>query len=79
MEELQVIETTSGRQFKPWASREDVAEIRSDINTTVVGIDDSLNGLADSYGRLAEGIGEMIPMTTDEYQPALEDLLNQLN
>ena len=79
MEELQVIETTSGRRFKPWASREDVAEIRSDINTVAVGIDDSLNGLADSYGRLAEGIGEMILMTTDEYQPALEDLLNQLN
>ena len=27
MEELQVIETTSGRQFKPWASKEDVQAI----------------------------------------------------
>lgn len=79
MEELTAIKTADGRQFKPWASREDVAEIRSDINTVAVGIDDSLNGLADSYVRLAESIGEMILMTTDEYQPALEDLLNQLN
>lgn len=79
MEELQVIETTSGRQFKPWASREDVAEIRSDINTVAVGIDYSLRGLAISYGRLAEGIGEMVLMTTDEKQPALDDLSSQLD
>ena len=79
MEELQVIETTSGRQFKPWASVADVAAIRSDINTTVVGIDDSLISLASSYETLSDSIGEMVLMTTDEYQPALEDLLNQLN
>lgn len=30
MEELQVIETTSGRQFKPWASREDVQAIKQE-------------------------------------------------
>lgn len=79
MEELTAIKTADGREFKPWASREDVAEIRSDINTTVVGIDNSLRGLASSYETLSESIGEMVLMTTDEYQPALEDLLNQLN
>ena len=32
MEELQVIETTSGRQFKPWASKEDVQEVVSGLD-----------------------------------------------
>ena len=36
MEELQVIETTSGRQFKPWASREDVHVIKQETVQAVV-------------------------------------------
>ena len=36
MEELQVIETTSGRQFKPWASREDVQAIKQETVQAVV-------------------------------------------
>ena len=36
MEELQVIETTSGRQFKPWASREDVQVIKQETVQAVV-------------------------------------------
>ena len=36
MEELQVIETTSGRQFKPWASREDVQIIKQETVQAVV-------------------------------------------
>lgn len=36
MEDLQVIETTSGRQFKPWASREDVQAIKQETVQAVV-------------------------------------------
>ena len=37
MEELQVIETTSGRQFKPWASREDVqAAVQDPASVTAI-------------------------------------------
>lgn len=36
MEELQVIETTSGRRFKPWASREDVQAIKQETVQAVV-------------------------------------------
>ena len=36
MEELQVIETTSGRQFKPWASREDVQAKKQETVQAVV-------------------------------------------
>ena len=32
MEELQVIETTSGRQFKPWATKDDVQEVVSGLD-----------------------------------------------
>lgn len=37
MEELQVIETTSGRQFKPWASKEDVqAAVQDPASVTAI-------------------------------------------
>ena len=32
MEELQVIETTSGRQFKPWATKDDLQSIVSGLD-----------------------------------------------
>lgn len=79
MEELTAIKTAEGREFKPWASKEDVAEIRNDVNTVAVDINESLSSLANSYEHLSTSIGDMVLMTTDEYQPALEDLLNQLN
>ena len=45
MEELRVIETTDGREFKPWASVDDVVEIRSDVNMAVVGISESIGNI----------------------------------
>lgn len=72
-------QTPDGTTYKPWADVDDVAEIRSDVNTVAVGINESLGGLANSYERLSAGIGDMVLMTTEEYQPALEDLLSQLN
>ena len=42
-------------------------------------LQESLSDLTSSYEQLSEGMGDMVLMTNDEYQPALEDLLNQLN
>lgn len=53
MEELQVIETTSGRQFKPWVDADKMLEI-------------------------VRSAGTMVMMTEAEKQPALDDLVSQL-
>lgn len=51
MEELQVIETTSGRRFKPWASREDVQAIKQE---TVQAVEQAVQDPASVTGLVSE-------------------------
>lgn len=71
MEELQVIETTSGRQFKPWATKDDVQDpasvtaVASEIANGKQAIAAAINAKGvptsptDSFAQLAENIAEL--------------------
>lgn len=79
MEELTAIKTADGREFKPWASVDDVAAIRTDVQDIATSVSDSVDDLAQSYDDLAQSIGHVVMMTDAEKQPALNDLLSQLD
>lgn len=76
MEELQVIETTSGRQFKPWATKDDVQDpasvtaITSEIASGKQAIAAAINAkggsasATESFSELAEAVEE-IPNFSD--------------
>ena len=64
MEELTAIKTADGREFKPWASVDDVAAIRTDVqematsvSESVSNIESALTGVMDDY---AEQLQEII-------------------
>ena len=38
-------QTPDGTTYKPWADVDDVAEIRSDVNTAVVGVSESIDNI----------------------------------
>lgn len=73
MEELQVIETTSGRQFKPWATKEDVQDpasvtaLASEIAGGKQTIAQAINAkggtasVTESFNELAQDIEDIYP------------------
>ena len=79
MEELTAIKTADGREFKPWASVDDVAAIRTDVQDMATGVSESVSEIKTTLDDLEQSIGDVIMMTASEYQPALQDLLSQLD